>query len=129
MIQEDYVTPETAKLLNEKGFKGDCIMNYIDNELMNVYNSDFPSPYELDNYNSEVIDAPTLWMAMKWLRENHNLFIQVEFDPPIFSSDIYKMDEIDEYGSAKHIPPTFVNAKSYEEAVEIALKYSLENLI
>jgi hypothetical protein len=82
-----------------------------------------------DDKYSMVISAPTQQMAMKWLREVHNLFIQIEFDPPTFSADIYKMDEVDEYGSTKHIPPTFANAKSYKEAVEAALKYLLENLI
>ena len=122
MITEDYVSFEVAKLLKEKGFS---YRSYGD------YNSqgEFQEGYGEWNKTSIYYAAPTLQMAMKWLRENHNLFIQVEFDPPKFSSDIYKMDEIDEYGSAKHIPPTFANAKNYEDAVEAAIKYCLENLI
>ena len=104
MIHEDYVSFEVAKLLKEKGFndvypKGDCIQY-----------------------------ACRLQMAMKWLREMYNLFIQIEYDIPTFSADIYKMNEIDEYCNAKHIPYTFANAKSYEQVANAALKYVLENL-
>ena len=68
-------------------------------------------------------------MAMKWLREVQGIFICIEFDAPTFVADMYKMDEIDEYGCAKHIPPTIANCKTYEEAVESALKYTLEKLV
>jgi len=122
MITEDYVSFEVAKLLNEKEFDERSAASYdLKGRLQEgaAYWNSTPSWYA----------APTLQMACKWLREVHHYYIQVEFDPPTFSADIYKMDEIDEYGSAEHIPPTFANANSYEEAVEAALKYTLENLI
>ena len=144
MITEDYVSFETAKLLKEKGFP----QEYDEYHSM-VYNEeDYENEYEVQRMvlETELVKAgtlssypvgvpepkcycPTLQLAMKWLREVHNLFIQIEFDPPIFSADIFKMNEIDEYGGAKHIPPTFVNVKSYEDACEAAIKYCLENLI
>ena len=127
MITEDYVSFEIAKLLKEKGFDEPCRTYYQDEKFVNdvctqYYQWNSKSPFEQ-------ISAPSIQMATKWLREVHHYYIQVEFDPPTFSADIYKMDEIDEYGSAKHIQPTFANIKSYEEAVEAALKYSLEDLI
>ena len=133
MVKEAYVSFEVAKLLKDKEFlKGVDLritqnLSFYDNiGLTHNLNRWYDSLIQ-DKINFVV--APTHQMAMAWLREKYNLFIQVEFDPPTFSADIYKMDEVDEYGSAKHIPPTFANAKSYEEAVEAALKYSLENLI
>lgn len=130
IIKEDYVSFELAKLLKDKEFNELCRAAYTN------YGKLFTT--QVQQYITNVLcskgylwdcAAPTLQMSCKWLRKVHNLFIQVEFDPPTFSADIYKMDEIDEYSSAKHIPPTFANAKSYEEVVEAALKYSLENLI
>lgn len=114
-ITEDYVSFQTAELLKEKGMDKSCFKHYVQKN-----NNDG---------TSEAVTVCTLQMAMKWLREVHNLFIQVEYDPPTFSADIYKMNEVDEYGSAKHIPPTFANAKSYEEAVEEAVNCCLKNLV
>ena len=107
-IKEDFVSFETAKLLKEKNcpdFGYSCICD------------------------SEGNKAQTQSIIMKWLREVHKILILVEYDCPVFSSDIYKMDDIDECGSTKHIPPTFANCKNYEQACEAAIKYCLENLI
>ena len=128
MITEDYVSFETAKLLKEKGFNEECLMRYVDEELMNIYDSDFPSPYELDNCDSEVIDAPTLQMAMKWLRKKHKLHIWVDYSSFDFNDKLPYLWNIREtkiegtyWGGTYH--------KSYEGAAETAIKYCLENLI
>ena len=144
MITEDYVSFEVAKLLKEKGFPQEYDLYHS-----MVYNEeDYEDAYEVQRMvlQTRLVKAgtlssypvgipepkcycPTLQMAMKWLREVHKILILVEYDYPVFSSDIYKMDDIDEYGSAKHIPPTFANCKNYEEAIEAGIKYCLENLI
>lgn len=144
MITEDYVSFETAKLLKEKGFPQEYDIYHS-----MVYNEeDYEDEYEVQRMvlETKLVKAGTLssypvgvpepkcyccthQMAMKWLREVYKILILVEYDCPVFSSDIYKMDDIDEYGSAKHISPTFANCKNYEQACEAALKYSLENLI
>ena len=75
---------------------------------------------------------------MTWLRETHNLFIRVEFGNDnkgnfLYMADIYDLtnDAVD--GLYKPIVEAndylFKNPKTYEEAVEAALKYTLENLI
>jgi hypothetical protein len=76
MITEDYVSFEIAKLLKEKGFIGLCTAYY------DCFTTDnFHSGYEPTDFNSidikirNIVAAPTLQMAMKWLREVHNLFI------------------------------------------------------
>lgn len=132
-ITEDYVSLEIARLLSRKKFNEECLMKYVDEELMNIYDSDFPSPYELDNYNSEVIDAPTLQMAMKWLREVHNIGI---FPSTYTITNSKGSKEEHVYGSAIVNLITFdlmcddiMPRNSYEEACEAAIKYCLENLI
>ena len=120
-ITEDYVSFETAKLLREKGFKGNCIMDYIDNELINVYDYDYPSMYELENTEDDVINAPTLQMAMKWLREACGLIISIEFQAicPTWKWRVYI-----KASNKKHTD--FQHYNKYEEACEAAIKYCLE---
>jgi len=135
MITEDYVSFETAKLLKEKGF----------NEFTYSYYSkdDEESEPKLcmetlcsDNWNGvpeEVNDlwfsAPTIQMAMKWLREKEWFICiiplafycgekAVKFGYNIWAGDNLEIDESS--------TPEF---NTYEEACEAAIKYCLENLI
>lgn len=113
-ITEDYCSFEVAKLLKEKGFNEPCLKQYYNNgELSNVsieakYNT-------IDNQ----ISAPTLQMAMKWLREVHGINLNIVF--------IRLFDK--GYWNKGHW--TFDNTKyeSYEQACEAAIKYCLENII
>ena len=86
-ITEDYVSFETAKLLKEKGFNSKCIAYYlVFNENIKFYecnNLGQSLPYVsndawkiiLRNPLESGYATPTLQMAMKWLREVHNLHI------------------------------------------------------
>lgn len=128
MIKEDYVSFETAKLLKEKGFDEYCLMNYweSDKELHQW-------GWEL-NYgkNSEKntcckdCSAPTLQMAMKWLRVNYNIHIEPRYFP---MPNIYRYVIIHSPTTIENIDshPQYFN--SYEEACDAAIKYCLENLI
>lgn len=109
MITEDYVSDETFKLLKEKGFDDSCCRFVIESD---------------ETYYR---GAPTLQMAMKWLREVHNIDI---IAPPqydnikwTYSAVIFKLS----------IPCTEIrlndNKDKKEEAFETAIKYCLENLI
>lgn len=79
MITEDYVSFETAKLLKEKGF--DCEKESItamyrkDGEFYSLSSSD-PYYYDYNDFDEYDYIAPTIQMAMKWLREVHNLVIE-----------------------------------------------------
>lgn len=108
MTTEDYCSYEVAKLLKEKGF------NY--------------QGFDYIDFEGEVIrqDRPTHQMAMKWLREVHHLHIGIN---PIsgkgYNATIYDVTDFDNCGIISDTE-FFFHA---EEAVEAALKYSLENLI
>ena len=116
MITEDYVSFETAKLLKEKGFNEGCSTTYTPNGFFHTH-----------NYRPLLGDifAPTLQMAMKWLREVHNIDIfpwkigKGVYSCAIFNSNIGKDLSLD-----KDFP-----SEKYEECVEGAIKYCLENLI
>ena len=131
MITEDYVHFETAKLLAEKGFDGICETSYyISNDgCENVVSiGDFA---KVRAYRSGLIAAPTLQMACKWLREKFDLHIiayPFKTDNPTsvkhYCCRVYKTFNL--LGYEKYENETLT---SYEEAVETALNYCLNNLI
>jgi hypothetical protein len=119
MITEDYVSFETAKLLKEKGFNWDCKTKKF-----------YPEP-DYDQESPNGVSAPTLQMAMKWLREVHNIAVSVYVfnrDLPIKENEIrYTCDIATTKISSKegHLRLT----GTYEEACEAAIEYCLVNLI
>ena len=128
---EDYVSFETAKLLKEKGFNWDCQYCYIDEDDSDKEQLEVPIGYDAE------IDAPTLQMAMKWLREENNktIIIGVRATDPITGKIDYYYNGIyyvpkNNVSALCFISPTPENGYStYEEACEAAIRYCLENLI
>ena len=126
MITEDYVSFENAKLLKEKGFEGRMHTFYTEDgaEMESAYV--FPSVFF-------PIYRPTLQMAMKWLREVHNLHCNVDYDFVLgWYCQITSLKETVEYDyeEMKHYhPDNDHDFSSAEEACEAAIKYCLENLI
>ena len=127
-VTEDYVSYEVAKLLKEKGFDWRCNSHYWSQDLDTLRYSDYPQ-----NWNCASDDwysCPTHQMAMKWLREEHNIFIVIEpymYDyinekNSSYVTSLWQGDNYYENITSKDYP-------TYEQAVEAALKYSLENLI
>ena len=116
MIQEDYVSFETALLLKEKGFEqvgcqkqyntqGDLCVGYCYGPV-----------------------APTLQMVMKWLREVHNIFIEISTSIDLNGDYHFSYTILDK--ECKYVRRWYTDFDwKYEEAVEAALKYCLENLI
>ena len=124
MITEDYVSFETAKLLKEKGFDEDTICVYIGRHLLIKGEGTISNTTDMP-----IIPAPTLQMAMKWLREVHKWSIQVFpcFDDLKWWFDIYEL-KIQEFNSRPELLSD-VGYDTYEEATEAAIEYCLTNLI
>lgn len=138
---EDYVSFETAKLLKEKGFDEYCKSVYHFGSVCSVtslgYNNNEGYGEVIDEkQNSDfgkydnAISAPTLQMAMKWLREVHCIDIEVRThylnylkpnDTRYYSGKILKGSEDVIY--------TIYSKDTNEEVCEAAIKYCLENLI
>lgn len=159
MIEEKYVSFEIAKLLKSCGFFEGIEMFYDED-------GDF-----LSNRKCSVIDgkrccslnidgsgylAPTLQMAMDWLRTKKNIDIDIHTDCGMLGIKRYTpciqtykpkpkpelLSDEDEwndrwvqktiylrYENDKCLIPACKDFSSHEEAVEAALKYTLENLI
>lgn len=133
MIKEDYVSFEVAKLLKEKGFVGESEIG--DKCGFYEQNKEYPSQInlvydDLDNSELERNECLrfTLQMAMKWLREVHNIFISIDIYSKDFEGNIRYCVNIYKYGS-RMILDTPIICNSYEEAIQAAIKYVLENLI
>ena len=135
-ITEDYCSFEIAKLLKEKGFDIYVRSYYEKNEYKTK--EEFSTNNALWNWNISGFrySAPTLQMAMKWLRGKHKIGIF----PSIYSSHSIYYSEKD---GVKHSFGTAIISLSnyelmtddtmpmptYEEACEAAIKYCLKNLI
>jgi hypothetical protein len=135
MITEDYVGFETAKLLKEKGFDEYCLKNYWDSDK-ELHDWKWELSYNRnsgENRNTKDCAAPTQSLVLKWLRLCYDIVIDIS--PNLTLNDVCKgsfMSEIYQYG---HIVPegefgcNVGDDYTYEQAVEAALKYTLENLI
>ena len=152
MITEDYVSFETAKFLKDKGFKHWCYKCYGDA----VYHKGTPISFDeecelkdegledeieyVEGYlydfgcdnrkkDAKVYAAPTLQMAMKWLREKYSIHVVPKFD--FYSGDytgrIY--DGRRDSASERDNYIAITAFGKYEEAADAAIKYCLEKLI
>ena len=131
MIQEAYVSFETAKLLKEKGFDENTLMVYMsygDLCKCNRYDSIRNSNYNDITKNYFECTAPTLQMAMKWLREEHNIFIEISTSIDLNGDYHFSYTILDKECKYVRRGYTFFDW-SYEDAVEAALEYCLEILI
>ena len=135
IITEDYVNFETAKLLKEKGFDEHCFCinyplpegghhNIILPNLLNNSMIPFTDEYKFCRYKEDFITIPTLQMAMKWLREVHGIFIQIE----LYSKyDNYNFEIFQNTHRLLIEERTAYN--TYTETVEMAIKHCLKHLI
>ena len=143
MITEDYVSFKVAELLKEKGFpqEYDIYHSLVYNE------EDYEDEYEVQRMvlETKLVKAGTLSsyplgvpepkcycpsqsMAMKWLREVHNIFIDISLTHNMKEKTIHFIWQIfdsnyDVVGDCE----IFYN--NYESACEAAIKYCIENLI
>lgn len=117
IITEDYVSFEVAKLLNEKGFKEDTMCIYVGRYLLIKGESTISN-----TTNMPIIPAPTLQMAIKWLRKQ-NLFVWIGKDSMGY------WFRIQDNTTLTSLSNVICGHATYEEAVEAALNYCLTNLI
>ena len=124
MIAEDYYSYEIAKLLEEKGFDIPVWTRYEENNDEVI----FGDKYNWNNSPMGQISAPTHQMAMKWLREVHNIYIDIS---PTYSEIEKTIHFIWQVFDSNYdgIGDCEIFYGKYETACEAAIKYCLENLI
>ena len=130
MAREDYCSFELSKLLKEKGFDEYCRSFYeLREPRVYVGSNGVCNNTMFQDESNECIARPTHQMAMKWLREVHKIDIFIDTDFPIDRMKYtYKIVRIYKDGD-KYTDVMGGSFDTYEEAVEAAIKYSLENLV
>ena len=108
-IKEDYCSKEIYRLLIEKGFDGEI-----------------HTTFDEEGYTQPSI---THQMAMKWLRKVHNIVIEIRVSHHFKIFDGYSAEFVKIGGDVSYDYYLLNNKRTYEEVVEAAIKYALENLI
>jgi hypothetical protein len=131
MVAEDYVSFETAKLLKEKGFDESISMVYM--PYGDLCKSDRYDSIRNSNYNDITKNyfectAPTQQMAVKWLREVHNIVIVIDVCRETGREGFYCW-QLEDSRTGDWIVNIIGECPTYEQACDGALKYCLENLI
>lgn len=141
MMRDEIVTYEVAKLAKEKGFpqdidrwvadlhsatnsnyynhKGELNGDCIEIIKCKIQKEEIPKEFEL-------VAAPTQSLLQRWLREEKKVHIEIY---PVFpSSDKVKYGRwIVADAITKSIPIEYFD--TYEQSLEDALRYALENLV
>ena len=128
MIQEEFVTLETAKLLKEKGFKEDVFTFYeVDCVEGDMILSETYDESENFNEKNDCLSAPTQSLAQKWLRETKNIHICIYNCACGYGYELSKAD------NGTHIASSAYKGTNdggewdtYEEALEAGLQEALK---
>lgn len=129
MITEDYVSFETAKLLKEKGFDESCYQKYDDEGYLSFNHVGYINNEKpCDDFYAL---APTLQMARKWLRLKYKIDIDIVSRLSLNADDDHCYSYYIKHQYDKYYYKTYTDGEylEYEDAVEGALKFSLENLV
>ena len=103
MIEEQFVSFDTAKMLKEAGFEAECGF-IVDDDGRKLY-------------------RPTQALAARWLREVHGLFIEIFYRITGFNYEII-YTRTDDVAFTPHEPK--INFISYEECLEDALQEAVK---
>ena len=75
MIEEQFVSFDTAKLLKEAGFDVPCTSQYTEGK--SIWNVGYPDNFNQDEFG---YSRPTQALAARWLREVYNVAIYSLYD-------------------------------------------------
>ena len=122
MIEESYVSFETAKLLKEAGFDVRCTSQYTEGKC--IWDTDYLYNFNQDEFN---YSRPTQALAARWLREVHHTNVYACFD-------YEKFDERKWFFTREHtmvnddsaVYCSITNYNSYEEALEAGLREAIK---
>ena len=133
MIHEEICTYEVCKLAKEKGFpqdpdKNDHCLMYCWDGLRNMHPLAMWIVWEMEEYDHvNLYPAPTQSLLQRWLREEKAIAIVLQPYSYNIQRSIYTW--IYEIWADNNLEKTSKSFKTYELALEDALKYTLENLV
>ena len=121
MIEESYVSFDTARMLKEAGFEANLKTRYVEEEKDEWAFWESGTKRSDYNYFDDTIACPTQALAARWLCEVHNIFIQLN---PTF--DGWLLDLFDLKKHQYILTNKNANADSYEQALEDGLQEAIK---
>ena len=127
MIEESYVSFNTAKLLKEAGFDVPC-KSYYELEDGEVVRKDGVSKHDYNGMEDAVCSRPTQALAARWLREKHRIVVDVTFIPPSVDGNEwqYFIGEMDDMVWKGDFESSDRKYSTYEEAFEAGLQEAIK---
>ena len=132
LTEKDYCDYDTCVALKELGYKVSTSAYYIPNDTTLYFVSNpFRGGYAIDCFyshnslredvvTSNYIDAPTMWEAQKWLREQ-GLHIEVTYHPSISWYEYFVKKEDNTYAEGSAF-------QTYEDALGTAIHMAVAYL-
>ena len=125
MIEESYVSFDTARMLKEAGFEANLKTSYVEEEKDEWAFWDSGAKRSDYNYFDDTIACPTQALAARWLREKFGIHIFANY----FFEDgtwFYVTVDLKEVDEVRAIHPDIRSYQTSEEALEAGLKHCLE---
>lgn len=127
MIEESYVSRDTARMLKEAGFDVPC-NSYYELEDGEAVRKDCIRPYDHNGFGDTICSRPTMALAARWLREVHRISVDAAFMAPSTNIDVWqyfigKMDDMIWPGDFETSERTYA---TYEEALEAGLQEAIK---
>ena len=116
MIEEQFVSFETAKLLKEAGFDVPTSTHYSNSG--EVWQSSAPEDCN-DDKSCKACSRPTQALAARWLREAHNIDVMVD----VYNSDYYVCNV---YKNKHLMIIRNIVTSSFEEVLEEGLREAVK---
>lgn len=83
-VIEDYVPLIAAQILKEVGFNEPCKGVFVNGQAMLLSSLSYNSLFQY----TDTCSAPTLQMALKWLRDERHIFIEITASGSLFTYTI-----------------------------------------
>ena len=128
MIEEQFVSFDTAKLLKEAGFDVPCRDFFTIEGDGNVVITEARSCRDHNSFEDCFISRPTQALAARWLREKHRIVVDVTFIPPSVDGDEwqYFIGEMDDMVWEGDFESSDRKYSTYEEAFEAGLQEAIK---
>ena len=122
MIEESYVSFDTAKMLKEAGFRELTKTHYSNSGQ--IWETAMPDDYN-DDFNCNTCNRPTQALAARWLREKHKIHVGADmaYSKLVAEKWIYQIRFTDSIGNPYKCVGWF---NDYEEALEAGLQEAIK---
>ena len=122
MIEEQFVSFDTAKMLKEARFRELTKTHY--SNIGQVWETALPADYN-DDFNCNTCNRPTQALAARWLREVHHYAVCVWYSAE-HEKWFYAHGNLDNMMFDEEYSISDFIYDSYEQALEAGLKHCLE---